>query len=65
MVEKKIAFENIPLSRQMVTRRVKNIVGNLEHKLQKKVENCDFFPWLWTRAVMSATQPSYTYLYVG
>lgn len=61
--EKKEAFANVPLSRRTVTRRVEDIAGNLEIQLQNKVDNF-FFPWLWTRAVMSVIQPNYLSLYV-
>uniref|UniRef100_A0A8C5LJG6 SPIN-DOC-like zinc-finger domain-containing protein n=1 Tax=Leptobrachium leishanense TaxID=445787 RepID=A0A8C5LJG6_9ANUR len=41
--EKKAVFENVPLSRRTVTRRIEDIAGNLELQLQNKVDNFDFF----------------------
>lgn len=41
--EKKEAFENIPLSRRTVTRRVEDIAENLEFQLQSEVGSFDFF----------------------
>ncbi|KAK5918743.1 hypothetical protein CgunFtcFv8_003480 [Champsocephalus gunnari] len=41
--EKKEAFENIPLSRRTVTRRVEDIAENLEFPLQSEVGSFDFF----------------------
>ncbi|KAK0137979.1 General transcription factor II-I repeat domain-containing protein 2B [Merluccius polli] len=41
--EKKEAFENIPLSRRTVTRRVQDIAENLEFQLQSEVVSFDFF----------------------
>ena len=40
---KKEVFENIPLSRRTVTRRVEDIAGNLEFQLQSEVGSFDFF----------------------
>lgn len=40
---KKEAFEQITLSRQTVTRRVKDIAGNLKLQLQHEVVSFDFF----------------------
>ena len=41
--EKKEAFENIPLSRRTVTRRVEDIAENLEFQLQSEVGSFNFF----------------------
>jgi hypothetical protein len=41
--EKKEAFENIPLSRRTVTRRVEDILENLEFQLQSEVLRLFFF----------------------
>ncbi|KAL1249407.1 hypothetical protein QQF64_020412 [Cirrhinus molitorella] len=41
--DRKEAFLNVPLSRRTVTKRVEDIVGNLEFQLQNKAEKCDFF----------------------
>ncbi|KAJ7992782.1 hypothetical protein DPEC_G00282270 [Dallia pectoralis] len=41
--EKKEVFENIPLSRRTVTRRVEDIAENLEIQLQSEVGSYDFF----------------------
>jgi len=41
--EKKEAFEQVPLSRRTVTRRIKDIAGNLELQLQREVASFDFF----------------------
>ncbi|KAF0042460.1 hypothetical protein F2P81_005992 [Scophthalmus maximus] len=41
--EKKEAFENIPLSRRTVTRRMEDITENLEFQLQSEVGSFDFF----------------------
>ena len=42
-MRKKEAFENVPLSRRTVTRRVEDIAGNLEIQLQNKTGSFDFF----------------------
>jgi len=41
--EKKETFENIPLSRRTVTRRVEDIAENLEFQLQSEVGSFEFF----------------------
>ncbi|XP_028439673.1 general transcription factor II-I repeat domain-containing protein 2-like [Perca flavescens] len=41
--EKKGAFEQVPLSRRTVTRRIEEIAGNLELQLQREVACFDFF----------------------
>ncbi|KAK7913722.1 hypothetical protein WMY93_013933 [Mugilogobius chulae] len=41
--EKKGAFENIPLSRRTVTRRVEDIAGNLELQLKNRADDFDYF----------------------
>lgn len=41
--EKKGAFEQVPLSRRTVTRRIEDIAGNLELQLQREVASFDFF----------------------
>ncbi|KAF0042457.1 hypothetical protein F2P81_005989 [Scophthalmus maximus] len=41
--EKKEAFENIPLSRRTLTRRVEDIAENLEFQLQSEMGSFDFF----------------------
>ena len=41
--EKKEAFENVPLSRRSVTRRIEDIAGNLENQLQSKADNFELF----------------------
>lgn len=41
--EKKAAFEQVPLSRRTVTRRIEDIAGNLELQLQREVAGFDFF----------------------
>ena len=41
--EKKAAFEQVPLSRRTVTRRIEDIAGNLELQLQREVASYDFF----------------------
>lgn len=41
--EKKEAFEQVPLSRRTVTRRIEDIAGNLELQLQREVASFDFF----------------------
>lgn len=41
--EKKEAFEQVPLSRRTVTRRIEDIAGNLKLQLQRKVASFDFF----------------------
>lgn len=40
--EKKEAFEQVPLSRRTVTRRIEDIAGNLELQLQHEVASFDF-----------------------
>lgn len=41
--EKKEAFEQVPLSRRTVTRRIEDIAHNLELQLQRDVGSFDFF----------------------
>ena len=41
--EKKEAFENVPLSRLTVMRRIEDIAGNLEIQLQSKADNFKLF----------------------
>ncbi|XP_071059413.1 general transcription factor II-I repeat domain-containing protein 2B-like [Pseudochaenichthys georgianus] len=41
--EKKAAFEQVPLSRRTVTRRIEEIAGNLELQLQHEVASFAFF----------------------
>lgn len=41
--EKKEAFEQVPLSRRTVTRRVEDIAGNLTLQLESEVASFDFF----------------------
>ncbi|XP_074513994.1 general transcription factor II-I repeat domain-containing protein 2A-like [Sebastes fasciatus] len=41
--EKKGAFENVPLSRRTVTRRVEDIAGNLELQLKNRAVSFDYF----------------------
>lgn len=41
--EKKAAFEQVPLSRRTVARRIEDIAGNLELQLQREVPSFDFF----------------------
>ncbi|XP_071063277.1 general transcription factor II-I repeat domain-containing protein 2B-like [Pseudochaenichthys georgianus] len=41
--KKKAAFEQVPLSRQTVTRRIEEIAGNLELQLQHEVASFAFF----------------------
>ncbi|GCC25539.1 hypothetical protein chiPu_0003950 [Chiloscyllium punctatum] len=41
--EKKEAFENVPLSRRTVTRKIGDITRNLELQLQHRVVNFDIF----------------------
>lgn len=41
--EKKEAFEQVPLSRRTVTRRIEDIAANLELQLQREVVRFDFF----------------------
>lgn len=40
--EKKEAFENVPLSRRTITRKIGDIAGNLELQLKNKTDNFDF-----------------------
>ncbi|GCC26309.1 hypothetical protein chiPu_0004725 [Chiloscyllium punctatum] len=42
-LKKKEAFENVPLSRSTVTRRIGDITRNLELQLQHRAVNFDFF----------------------
>lgn len=41
--EKQKAFEKVLLSRQTMTRRIKDIAGNLELQLQREGASLDFF----------------------
>jgi len=63
--EKKEAFEQVPLSRRTMTRRIRTSRGIWSFSCKVKWQVLTFSPWLWTRAVMSVTQPSYSYLSVG
>jgi len=61
--EKKAAFENEPLSRRTVTRRVEDVAGNLELQLKNRTD-LDYFSLVWIRAAMYVTLPSYSSSYV-
>ena len=63
--EKKGAFENEPLSRRTVTRRVEDVAGNLELQLKNRAADLDYFSLVWMRIAMYVTLPSYSSSYVG